>query len=107
MSKVMKELLFMIMCKLLRENKLADVAILNSKCMKSISAFNNVDEMMNYAESTYSDSIIIKKNGRKTFTETIYFHKSINGFKINKKSLVIYFNTMQLNGKWDKHIIKF
>ena len=105
MSRDLKEL-FILMYKLLRENKFADVAILNSKCMKSISTFNNVDEIFNYAESTYSDSIIIKKNGSKKYTEQIYFHQ-FNGFKLNEKSLVIYFNTMQPNGKWDKYIIKF
>lgn len=90
MSRDLKEL-FILMYKLLRENKFADVAILNSKCMKSISAFNNVDEMMNYAESTYSDSIIIKKNGSKKYTEQIYFHQ-FNGFKLNEKSVTILTN---------------
>lgn len=97
MSRDLKEL-FILMYKLLRENKFADVAILNSRCMKSISTFNNVDEMMNYSESTYSNCIIIKKNGRKTFTETIYLHQ-FNGFKLNEKSVTILTNVYTGTGK--------
>lgn len=84
-----KSELFILMVKLLRENKLADVAISNSRCIKSITELNNINEMINYAESTYADSILIKKNGRKAYTERLYFHH-FNGFTINEKSVTIY-----------------
>ena len=60
--------LFELMWRLVRECNFADVALLNTKCMKSITTFNNVDEMLEYANATYCDSIIIKKNGAKTYT---------------------------------------
>jgi len=98
--------LFILMVKLLRENKLADVALLNTRCMKSLTTFNNVDEMLDYANNTYSDSIIIKKNGAKVYTEQLYLHK-FNGFKLNEKSVLIYLNTTKPNGKWDTKSIRF
>ena len=84
-----KSELFILMVKLLRENKFADVVISNSRCIKSIAEFNNINEMMNYTESTYADSILIKKNGRNAYTERIYFHH-FKGFTINEKSVTIY-----------------
>ncbi|MBO5387941.1 MAG: hypothetical protein J6A59_07375 [Lachnospiraceae bacterium] len=98
--------LFILMIKLIRENKVADIALLNTKCMKSLSTFNNVNEMLDYANSTYCDSIIIKKNGAKAYTEQIYLHK-FNGFKLNQKSVLIYLKTMKPNGKWETQSIRF
>lgn len=74
--------------------------------MKSLTTFNNVDEMLEYANLTYCDSIIIKKNGSKKYTEQIYFHK-FNGFKLNQKSVLIYLKTMKPNGKWETQSIRF
>lgn len=80
---------FALMYKLIREGIFTDVALLNSRCMKSIRDFNNTNEMLEYAQNTYCDSMIIKVAGQKNYNHTIYFHR-LNGFKLNRKSLVLF-----------------
>ena len=98
--------LFELMWKIVRDNKVADVALLNTKCMKSITTFNNVNEMLEYINTTYCDSIIIKKIGAKTYTEQLYIHQ-FNGFKLNEKSILIYLRTTKPTGKHDTKSIRF
>lgn len=98
--------LLIVMIKLINSKLIKDAALLSTMSMRSLDTFNNTNEMIVYINQHYCDSIIIKKNGSKAYTEQIELHK-FNGFKINKKSLVVYLKTMAPNGKWDKKIIRF
>ena len=80
---------FILMYKLIREGIFEDVALLNSRCMKSIKDFRDTAEMMEYAQNTYCDSMTIKLAGQKNYNHTLYFHR-LNGFKLNRKSVVFY-----------------
>ena len=91
MSNTIGEL-YVVMIKLLRENKFADVGVVNTRHLRSITEFNNDREFLDYVGTTYADELIIRKNGRKAFTECIYFHQ-FKGFKHNEKSITIYLNT--------------
>lgn len=98
--------LFILMVKLIRENKITDASLMNTKCIKSLTTFSNVDEMREYANNTYCDSLIIKRIGAKSYTEKILLHK-FNGYKLNQKSVLIYLKTMKPNGKYDTQSIRF
>ena len=95
--------LLILMVKLIRENKFDDVALLNSKYMKSIKEFNNINEMVEYINSTYCNSIIIKKRWARAFTEQLYFHQ-LSGFRLNEKSVTFVLN---IGGNVIKKNIRF
>ena len=57
--------------------------------MKALKTFNNVNEMLQYAQDTYCDSITIKIAGQKNYNNTLYLHR-LNGFKLNRKSVVFF-----------------